>query len=156
MTGFVYYSPEKPANVIGESGGPLNPVTNIKDAVKLAEELASMTLEEEKELVAEKLMGWKIIYLDSPTPCIDKGKTGSRTHLARWNPQSERKWWDEIWDKMDAKMFEEYFEILGEMILHAKKKNTPKHILEDIILRGFHTAKPEVCWEALIKTLEEQ
>jgi len=117
-----------------------------------------MNLEDEKKLVAEKLMGWQVVLIPDILPDGAKNyeqwvKEGSKpTHtlngrLEDWNPQSERKWWDEIWDKMGYEVFYRYLDSINEDGLfdysgYHRDKN-------------FHTAKPEVCWKALLKTLKE-
>jgi len=108
------------------------------------------TLDGQKKLVAEKLMVWEIKPHPNTSmnePCIWEGKTALMTVFG-WNPQSERKWWDEIWEKMDRKTIIEYKSNLDDLL-----------VLENVSLSNsiewkYHTAKPEVCWQALIKTLE--
>jgi len=89
-----------------------------------------MTLEEEKKLVAEKDLVIEKLGILRPF-----------NEYYGWNPQSERKWWDEIWEKMDGSIMLDYIEIL--------RQNGGTII-------NLHTAKPEVCWKALIKTLEDK
>lgn len=101
-----------------------------------------MNLEDEKKLVAEKLMGWKIYYDNHEFTSIERGGMGAKLLLFNWNPQTERKWWDEIWEKMN------FYEMIGYMG-HLKKLKP--YQFEDWFV---HTAKPETCWKALITTLE--
>jgi len=107
-----------------------------------------VTLNEEKKLVAEKLMGWKV---NPEYPSLYKEKDSISFPLEGWNPQSERKWWDEIWDKMDErKIFDAYLNlILGNEDGHMDYRTDWDAIAI------CHTAKPEVRWPALIKTLKE-
>jgi len=118
-----------------------------------------MTLEAEKKLVTENLMGWDVKE-DTHTgirigvlPCLGIfKKDGTPIYLLHvWNPQEERKWWDEIWEKMDKDLWWKWYcnkkELLGFVDVG----------LEDLYveqIRAIDTASPETCWEALIKTLE--
>ena len=85
-----------------------------------------MKLEDEKKLVAE-WMGWNLKYIEDRFD---------------WNPQSERKWWDELFDKIWEQSLDGKY--ISELV---KMGNFRKW--------SIHTAKPEVCWKALIKTLEQ-
>ena len=70
--------------------------------------------------------------------------------MLKWNPQSEHKWWDEIWENIEQAKREikkRYMTILIALI----DKNA-----ENVSKWKVHTAQPEICWEALVKTLEEQ
>jgi len=104
-------------------------------------------LEEEKKLVAEKLMGWDVI---KAYPYGEYYMAGQKESISvrEWSPQSERKWWDEIWEKMDLDIEGEYHTclILGLEDLGHKPRG--------VGWKQYHTAKPSVCWQALIKTLE--
>lgn len=100
-----------------------------------------MNLEEEKKLVAEKL---NISFMI--TPII-------RAPIEEWNPQSERKWWDEIWDKMDKKTMKKYLNTIFDIHAGPSEQENPDHT--GVLFKCFHTAKPETCWKALIKTLTE-
>jgi len=96
-------------------------------------------LEKEKRRVGD-FMGWE--YEDGAFS--PKGQLHIiLIRLDDYNPQSERKWWDEIWDRMDEKMFMKYLDNIESLF------ELPLFYTKD-----FHTAKPEVCWKALIKTLE--
>ena len=95
-------------------------------------------LEQEKKLVAE-FMGWESI-LDS------FWEDGVRQR----DPQTDRNAWPEIWDRLKdkEKMFE-YFSNLGDILKVFQGWDANDH--EGIVV---HTASPEVCFKALIKTLE--
>lgn len=115
------------------------------------QKLIDMQLEEEKKLVAN-FMNYIIIdrlhmkYGDGPY----KGqyfKDGSP-----WEPWEDRNAWPEIWKKFTPKMWESYFNYI---IMHFREPHNyneasmaPEHQLT-------HIAPASVCWEALIKTLEE-
>ena len=107
-----------------------------------------MTLEEEKKLVAD-WMGW--IHV-SVSPGDNFFYTSGniikdRILVKEWNPQSERKWWDEIWEKIDDKNLSYiYVDKIVELEYVTEISGLPKwwHI---------HTAKPEICWKALIKAI---
>ena len=105
-----------------------------------------MLLEEEKILVAKKVMGWEIIYsmkikgISDPSSAYIKN---IKTLLKNWNPQEERKWWDDIWR---AKGFGGITGMYYDNLLLIKPPQREPFI-------WLHTAKPEVCWKALIKTL---
>jgi len=87
-------------------------------------------IEDEKKLVAEKLFPdkWPL--------------TDYQFIHTTWHPQKERKWWDEIWDKMDDEVKERYMNWLLD-----------RAYIGDW---DIHTAKPEICWKALIKTLSDE
>ncbi len=101
-----------------------------------------MTLIEEKKLVAEKLMGWSFIGLFIFKYPKKSDKQKNHPAISSWNPQLERKWWDEIWEREGFPTGKYY-----DNLLALKPAPREKHI-------WLHTAKPEVCWKALIKTLE--
>jgi len=97
-----------------------------------------MTFEEEKELVTEKL---GIVFLKSS------------------NPLKNRNLWPEIFEKFTWVMVKKY---IAELVEMAKINKHPNIISE---IKGFdkttirwklHTAKPEICWKALIKTLKKE
>ena len=99
-----------------------------------------MKLEEEKKLVA-KFMKYQII-----DRLHTKNEHGNYIADGRpWNPESNREWWDEIWEKMDDEIWEIYSHYVSE--LHGES------IIGNFD-RYYHTAKPEICWKALIRTLE--
>jgi len=118
-----------------------------------------MKLEDEKKLVAEKLMGWDIH--DNSYRHIDyeyhyhKTKphtTQNRVFPKNWNPQSNDcpfSVWDEIWDKLGYNQEFTYSDNLWKLLeCDILEPSGHNNML-------FHTAKPEVCWKALIKTLEQ-
>jgi len=121
-----------------------------------------MTLEEQKKLVAEKLMEWLIdeydvaglIVIDFITDKGSESDRGERINIDNWNPQSERKWWDDIWEEMDDEMFEEWITNIHSSFVNEWAENDYKPS-EPNYKRLIQTAKPDVCWKALIKTLEE-
>ena len=104
-------------------------------------------LQKQKKLVAEKLMGGR-------QPDITDGYwlLCNNTPISNWNPQTKRKWWDEIWEKMDKQANIRYNyminlgEELGPFAIEFEVDIDEKYAI--------HTAKPEVRWKALIKTLE--
>jgi len=102
-----------------------------------------MKLEEEKKLVAEKLGFMSVGPGGMPKIYTNK----QLYNLEEWKPSGERKWWDEIWEKMPYEMTVKYL----ENIL------IPEQGLDDTFEESWftHTAKPETCWKALIKTLQE-
>lgn len=109
-----------------------------------------MNLEEEKKLVAVELMGWDLKQTPDNRWLYKNVKNNSHCYwlkLSNWNPQTDRNCWDEIWGKMDVCLYEKYLKnacyVLGvgyETTLNSWK---------------FHTAKPAICWKALITTLKE-
>ena len=101
-----------------------------------------MKLEEEKKLVAEKLMGWryKNLVIHSGKAWVDEDNIIRL--FKRWSPQEERKPWDEILPKMRGIVFLEYINELIKLGLKTSK--------------DFDTAKPSIRWKALIKTLTPQ
>ena len=95
-----------------------------------------MTLTKEKKLVAE-WMGWHWNDVWN-TICTTLDESPKNAMLiVLWNPQSERNCWDEIWANMTLGIADRYMSNLNGTMWEM------------------HTAKPEVCWKALIKTLEE-
>jgi len=105
-----------------------------------------VTLEEEKKLVAEKL-GFM----------LGKAHTGHTTIgvkifldfiiLAAWNPQTQIQWWPEILEKIgkDGDLRELFIQNLDVFLDFTMTEY-------DSIWNGL-TAKPKICWKALIKTL---
>lgn len=106
-----------------------------------------MTLEEQKKLVAEKF-GFEVKgdLIGHPRIHVRWNYDGYPSFSLQWKPHEERKWWDEIWDKMDEFTFNKYMRILTESF----------GIVFRIGYREIHTAKPEIMWKALIKTLKEK
>jgi len=107
-----------------------------------------MNLIEEKKMVCEKLMNWKLEKGVSTKYWILKDNKVKPIKMKNWNPQENRKCWDEIWDKLkDKKIINEYNKNIHMLIKKQK--------LNDMELFWFlHTLKPEICWEILIKTLK--
>lgn len=115
-----------------------------------------MTLEEEKKLVAEKLMGWRLSDIANEASGIpayeyvwEEYITSSKTwefiyFYGDWRPNEDRNFWDEIWGKMDVNFYYQYKKNLSEII--SKEKNLDR-------IMDLHTAKPDICWKALIKVL---
>lgn len=106
-----------------------------------------MTLEEEKRMVA-KWMGLDYVVrrpLHKSYDCKFLQKNGIVVHIFdKWSPQSDRRCWDEIWERIvEEELIDKYF--------HNLKLN--ERYGDDW---GVHTATPEQCWHALIKTLEEK
>jgi len=111
-----------------------------------------MKLEDEKRLVATRIMDWKYIpehdfYLKPLEPSTwsspKREESPDTIQLGEWNPQEDRNCWDEIWDKMDIQTGLKYL------------KNLKQYFKDDSVEWDYHTAKPEICWKALIRTLEE-
>ncbi len=105
-----------------------------------------MNIEEEKKLVI-KFMGYTIEEEEVPhgygpehTESIIRNEGHKVKRFNSWSPESERKWWDKIWDKMDDEMFEKYHMNIARLF-------------GPLNIREIHTAKPSICWKALIKTL---
>jgi len=115
-----------------------------------------MTLEEEKKLVAEKLMGWRYANeYQQPDGPYWKGfytdKTKEELHISQWEPNEGRKWWDEIWEKMKSTLIDEYHDVSDIYYDYIRYNERGKPISG----WDLHTAKPETCWKALIKALSE-
>lgn len=111
------------------------------------------TLEAEKKLVAE-WMGWGCTLGTEDKSWDAKGIV---ILSEEWNPQSERKWWDEIWGKMN---WVEVEATVKTLILWANENRHHPTVPEvkydeTTICWKMLTTKPSVCWKALIKTLEE-
>jgi len=125
-----------------------------------------MIIDEQKKLVAEKLMGWQIDEYETAGLIIceidfitDRGlesDRGERINIDDWNPQDNeiatRKDWDEIHEKILN------WTPKGPLYVHELKKLL--NITESYEYhsythdRALLAAKPEIMWEALIKTLE--
>ncbi len=102
-----------------------------------------MTLLEEKKMVAT-WMGWEY---DKHADAYLRFNHPRLVCLEFWNPQSERKFWDEIWGQMDEDETQKYCFMLDR---HLKDDGEPYSRVW-----GFLTAKPAICWQALIQTLGE-
>ncbi len=63
-------------------------------------------------------------------------------------PWKDRNCWDKIWDNMDKHFRPVYITHLGKLLPEYEEDdyNEPWFFL---------TAKPAICWQALIKTIEE-
>ena len=100
-----------------------------------------MDLVEEKILVAETLMGAKLSKHPTGDHWFDEhGSIYECHYLSQWNPQDDEtghKRWEDIWDKMSYGIMQEYLDNLG-----GEGRDF------------YHTAKPSVCWEALVKTIK--
>ncbi len=93
-----------------------------------------MTLLEEKKMVAE----WLKVGFPTKTPL-------ETMWFKEWNPQANDcpySEWSEIWGNMDDEVQKKYKYHLSRLVGSWS-------------LWLFHTAKPAICWQALIKTLEE-
>tara|TARA_R100001244_G_scaffold67422_1_gene55190 strand:- start:676 stop:1053 length:378 start_codon:yes stop_codon:yes gene_type:complete len=120
-------------------------------------------LEQEKKLVAE-FMGWKIdsyvrdgVYHTDLITNRGSSDQGLRLPIQEWSPQKDRNAWPEIWDMMNWRMIKEYDKNLVQMHYDNAHPTATGGFGEDteLALRWkSHRAKPEVCWQALIKTLE--
>jgi len=107
-----------------------------------------MNLEDEKKRVAE-WMGWEIRLDDEHLGAFSNMKQEFIDFYKNWKPQSERKWWDEIWERLSVYDLDYVYTDNVQKFAHAQETRglaTKWYI---------HTAKPEVCWKALLKTLKE-
>ncbi len=109
-----------------------------------------MTLLEEKKMVLKWLR--KVIDLRWYWP---KGynKAASKKRIEFWNPQSNDcpySDWSEIWGNMDEDTFAKYLTTVVSLMGFDENST---EIFK--IARFAHTAKPAICWQALIKTIEE-
>ncbi|MCP3682000.1 MAG: hypothetical protein GY861_04850 [bacterium] len=105
-----------------------------------------MTLREEKKMVTE-WMGWKENGTYHAEP-VFKNKEGE--NVFGWNPQSDRNCWDKIWDNMNEETFAKYLTTVVSLMGFDENSS------EIFKIACFaHTAKPAICWRALIKTIEE-
>lgn len=119
-----------------------------------------MNLEDEKKLVS-KWLGWKIFSYSSTDkrPCKDnayKKPDGTTIWLAKWNPQSDRNCWAEIWGKMWELPPENNFKIqyirnLRKLLCLVPMKNSLNAFT---YFWRFHTSPPEICWRALVESLK--
>ena len=114
-----------------------------------------MNLKVEQIFVATKLMRWKENGSCGGHPVFENEDGGN---IFDWNPQSERKWWGDIWKKLNEKFWDKrdnslkqnYITNLKYLIVMNPMREPQKWEWEFEL----HAAKPEVCWEALIKTLK--
>lgn len=106
-----------------------------------------MTLEEEKKLVAEKLMGWKIDPLLDNNHCYFIKLNGDSKYSYNWKPHKDRDCWPEIWEKMNEMVKCEFGNVLRD--IHRERKSY------GVIWWIYLTTPPELCWKALIKVLNE-
>lgn len=99
-----------------------------------------MTLEEEKKLVAEKLMGVKE---DSNYPgrYFNKNKL---IYFDTWLPESDRNQLAEVEEKLNDKQRETY--VFNLMVIRPERTYA---------FWWIKTVPPEICWRVLIKTLRE-
>jgi len=134
------------------------------------------TLEEEKKLVAEKLMRWGTREVSTPIEGTENDMWGGSTkeiwytapatgggHVLRvrmkdWNPQDNdkatRKDWDEIRERMDSIILNAYFNnLLIDLGAITDELGIATHI-GYIEAYQAHTATTDIMWKALIKTLE--
>jgi len=116
-----------------------------------------MSLEEDKKLIAE-FMGWTLITEDyfgsDRVEIVEK-----EIYMQGWNPQTDRNAWPEIWDKIasDLDVLYLYLDNLDYMMdWKALEKKYPQLEGKHEVWFGIHTAPPEVCFKALIKTIKEQ
>lgn len=113
-----------------------------------------MVIIEQKRLVAIKLMKWKYEghpFKDSWSKGEYLGKVLFTFGLDDWNPQDNEKAtckeWNEIWESMSARQWEIFVDKLWPLLKIGAQ-------FEIKIYKKLITAKPEIYWEALIKTLE--
>ena len=122
-----------------------------------------MTLEEEKEMVAEKLMGWSLDddclyhHRKKSNHChlSDFHTRENRMHWSKWSPQDNElatfKEWDEIWEKMPVETRLLYVGNIMKIMGHELKAIT----WDTVDLWMCATASPEIRWKALITVLLE-
>lgn len=104
-----------------------------------------MSLEDEKKLVAENLMGWT---LEKQANFNDYNVLEiNMFSLGEWGPQDNEKAtckeWDEIFEAMDGEVWMKYMDIIVD----------ENNIWNEE--RFIHTVKPAIKWQALLKTLKE-
>lgn len=104
-----------------------------------------MKLEKELRIFAG-FMGWN--YASGLVGTHPHRFQGKVTIGPNFDAPTERKWWSEIWDKMDFEFYVKYDKNLTRILFIAVTDGFLEYN------RAMHTAKPEVCWSALIKTLK--
>ena len=109
-----------------------------------------MTLLEEKKMVAE-WMGWggfsHGFNRDVGSMVIQD------VYWDDWNPQSDRNAWPEIWGKLSNL---EWFVYKQTLVNEFRKiAEEVEGIVRFDLQECMHTASPETCWKALIKTIEK-
>lgn len=113
-----------------------------------------MKIEEEKRLVAEKLMGWRVdeLFPDDPhwRPEIQKQDGTPLYYFHNWNPHKDRNRWPEIWDKMTERQRITYIQ---NLLCVQMDVNEPLSLSE---IFDIHTTSPEIYWKALIEVLTEK
>ena len=100
-----------------------------------------MTLDEEKKLV------WEWLGKKPPKKPDSFAYAKYVVRSMTWSPHKDRNCWPEIWGKMDLDFVKKYLKNLHDIYLH--KDDRTQFVLE----WNAHTAPPEVCWKALVKTL---
>jgi hypothetical protein len=109
-----------------------------------------MTLEEEKKLVAEKLMGWEMM----PPGLKEKYPEAAYT-FEDWNPQSDRNCWPGIWEKMTVEQAVNFVREIHHLQMKIGKfirTHWGNYTLE-MNAWLLHITPPDICWKALIKVL---
>ena len=107
-----------------------------------------MTLNKEKQFVMKELFGCHEHSFTKKVWINNNPEYKEHFFLPKWNPQEKREFWDRIWEAMDKKQKTDYILILRDIT-----GSNDEHILLDIFWI-VHTAKPEICWKALIKLLK--
>jgi len=115
--------------------------------------METRSLKDEKRLVAEGLMGWKVDF-ESPQQTmwisyIQRNGEKQYLNMSSWNPQIDRNCWQEIWEKMDGKVMNKYLNKLSNYFDNSFFDS------DDDAYRLYHTAPSEVCWKALVEVLRE-
>ena len=112
----------------------------------------SKQLEEEKKLVVVTLKLPNIVFMGGfHQYYLSYEHPWERT---KWDPQDNkvgRRFWDDIWENMDYEMTAIYLE-------HVSDLAPPQITNYNIVYNSrwpVHTARPKICWKALIKTLQE-
>ncbi len=115
-----------------------------------------MTLLEEKKMVA-RWMGWDTSdgIPDAYTLPLFDYSTGLLTKECRpfewfeWLPEDYRNCWDEIWDRIEKqKLRRKFIEKVWQYMEYDGEDDWP-------CAWFYMTVKPAICWQALIKTIEE-
>jgi len=110
-----------------------------------------MTIEEEKKLVAEKLMGWEVTAIGNGDYTIYADeKLYESTRLWRINSDQHAtcKQWDDIYENMDDIILDNYHYFLVGLV---GVESYDPYTHSDIVL--ISTAKPSIRWEALVKAI---
>lgn len=117
--------------------------------------MEELTIEQQKKLVADS-MGWKWIpeyrergyYPISARVVIN----GTEISIDKWLPEEDVRWWPTIW-KCGNEILDFNIDYIANLISLLGLGNLNWDVINLETLMKIHTAPPEICWEALIKTL---